>query len=52
MFSDNDYVKFMKDYINLCSFLDVLYFSEIYSESAKMASYRELTEHYAKDWNN
>jgi hypothetical protein len=52
MFSDNDFVKFMKDYINLCSFLDVLYFSENFSESAKMASYRELTEHYAKDWNS
>lgn len=50
IFSDNDFIKFMLDYINLCTFQEVLYFPTECSDSFKMVAQRRLVELYVQDW--
>jgi hypothetical protein len=50
IFSDNDFIKFMLDYINLCTFQEVLYFQTECSDSFKMVAQRRLVELYVQDW--
>jgi hypothetical protein len=50
IFSDNDFIKFMLDYINLCSFQEVLYFPAEHSDSYKMVAQRALVQQYVQEW--
>mmetsp|Transcript_14932 Transcript_14932/g.23135 ORF Transcript_14932/g.23135 Transcript_14932/m.23135 type:complete len:83 (+) Transcript_14932:6789-7037(+) len=49
IFSDQDYIKFMVDFVNQCHFQEVLYFERYCSDSIKMQHYRQLLDEYRQD---
>lgn len=50
IFQEPDFVKFMTEYVQLCSFQEVLYFDQALSDSWQVVKMRELTHQYVMEW--